>query len=182
MRTTKDVIRRLTELGVQNKFVIWPEISELPKILFEDEVIEQCIIGGHPTGFCCLLATNRRVILIDKVYFGLVVEDAPYNNIQAVHFNYGLFFGEVTIQLFDKTISMRRIFRSSIQPFVRFAQDQVQQAAQQAIHVQRQALTVERSALPGRQQARLHAQQFAGTRHDRKTGLRALGSRAIERR
>ena len=137
MRTVKEILFQLNQIGVQNKFLVWPEIKQLPNIMFDDEIIQRFVIGGHPTGFACLIATDRRVILVHKVFMGLIVEDLPYASIHAVRFNYGLVFGEIDIQLIDKMVGLRRISRAKINDFVKFVQYKVQQsqAAQQSMSI-----------------------------------------------
>lgn len=162
MKEMRDILKQLDDVGVKNKFLIWPELAQLPRILFEEERIHRLVIGGHPTGFACLIATDKRILLIDKVYFGLVVEDVPYHNVQAIHFTHGFMFGEISIRLMDKVVTMKRVYRSKIGWFVRFAQQQVQLSATQQ-RPYRQSLTVGQHALLlGQQRERqpLHQRLF----------------------
>jgi hypothetical protein len=147
MRTTQSIVKQLDSLGVKNKFLIWPEIKQLPSILFEDEQIKHCIIGGHPSGFAIMLATDQRLILVDKVFFGLIVEEVPYGSIHGIRYSSNIGFGQVSVQLIDKVIVLKRVFGRSIHDFVRL----VQTNAQLAQLMNRQSMSLDQNRLRGRQ-------------------------------
>ena len=78
MLTITDILAQMNNLGVKNKFLIWSEIKLLPGIMFDDEVIHRVVKGGHPTGMAIFVCTNRRILLVQKVFFGAIVDDLPY--------------------------------------------------------------------------------------------------------
>lgn len=74
------------------------EIKELPSILWEDENIERLVQGVYNSGLGILVATNKRLIFIDKgLVYGLKVEDFPYDKITSIQYKTGLLMGEITI-------------------------------------------------------------------------------------
>ncbi len=127
VRKPSEFVYQLRNAGVKNTFLIRPEINQMPSILFDNEVILKAVIGGHPSGFSVLLATDRRVLFIDKIFFGVIVEDTPYDKIEAAKFHCGLVFGEISLQLADKDLHLRRVTRGSIKPFVMFIQHRMQE-------------------------------------------------------
>lgn len=80
------------------------EVTELPSILMEDENIEKINSGfldegKGSTGNGLLIATNYRVIFIDKpmIGFGIKMEDFPYDKISSVSVETGFLKGSLKI-------------------------------------------------------------------------------------
>lgn len=74
------------------------EIKQLPAILWEDELIEKLIQGVYNNGQGILVATNKRLIFVDKgMFYGLRVEDFPYDKITSIQYKTGIIFGTITI-------------------------------------------------------------------------------------
>ena len=74
------------------------EIKQLPAILWEDELIEKLIQGTYNNGQGILVATNKRLIFVDKgMFYGLRVEDFPCDKITSIQYKTGLIFGTITI-------------------------------------------------------------------------------------
>lgn len=90
------------------------EINALPNILYEDEVIHHFASCGYPSGIAVLMTTDRRVLLVDKVPFSLIVEDVPYDCITSIDYGLGLITGWISINTFSKKLHMRRINRMRI--------------------------------------------------------------------
>ncbi len=87
-------LRRLDGFG---KFVNRGEIKNLPSILWENEFPLQITSGWYNNGNSILVATDRRVVLIDKGIISLKVEDFHYTNITSVESRKGFGMGEITI-------------------------------------------------------------------------------------
>ena len=80
------------------------EVSELPTILMNDEIIEKVNSGildegKGASGNGLLIATNFRVIFIDKptLGFGIKMEDFPYDKISSVSVKTGFLKGVLKI-------------------------------------------------------------------------------------
>jgi hypothetical protein len=73
------------------------EVKELPKILFDDERIEQIAQGIYNKNIGLLVATNKRIIFIDKSIFGLKIEDFPLDKITSIREELGMLTGKITI-------------------------------------------------------------------------------------
>ena len=94
MASIQQAIRHLD--GIE-QFGTRGEIKHLPSILWEDEVPLQIIGGWYNGGNSLLVATDRRVILIDKGVITLKVEDFHYANITSVESRKGFGLGEIII-------------------------------------------------------------------------------------
>ena len=74
------------------------EIKELPSILAEDEIIENILSGIYSNRRGILVATNRRLIFVDKgIMGGVKVKDFSYEKISSIQYKTGMFLGEITI-------------------------------------------------------------------------------------
>ena len=86
--------------GLPNGATFWngKEIKELPNILWNDETIEALIGGVYNKGRGVLVASNKRLLFVDKgLVWGLKVEDFPYDKISSIQYSKGLLMGEITI-------------------------------------------------------------------------------------
>ena len=83
------------------------EIKELPLILWENELPEKLITGTYNNGRGMLVATNRRLIFIDKGMVSLKVEDFSYDKISSIESKTGMVFGSLTIYASGKQREVR---------------------------------------------------------------------------
>ncbi len=75
------------------------EVGALPDILADGELPEKVVGGKYNGSIGILVATDRRLLFVDKGLFGsLQVEDFPYPMIQSVRSTAGAMFGSVTIR------------------------------------------------------------------------------------
>lgn len=92
------------------------EVGELPAILLADEQIFECVNGIYEGGFALLVATDIRVLLVDKKPFNfLTVEDLRFDMINEIDYNHRLFGAYVNISTGNRDLK----FRSYNQPRLR---------------------------------------------------------------
>ena len=81
-----EVNKQLKSIGLSYKFFAKPEVRELTKILALDEVIKHCTFGFYQGGSALLVATQRRIILLDKRPFFLNLEIINYEMIKELDY------------------------------------------------------------------------------------------------
>jgi hypothetical protein len=92
------------------------EVNELPHILLEDEKIYECVNGTYEGGFALLVATDVRLLLVDKKPFNyLTVEDLRFDMINEIDYSHRLFGAYIGISTGSKNLK----FRSYNQPRLR---------------------------------------------------------------
>ena len=92
------------------------EIKELPTILLDDENIFECVNGVYEGGFALLIATDIRVLLVDKKPFKyLTVEDLRFDMINQIDYSHRLFGARINISAGAKNLK----FKSYNQPRLR---------------------------------------------------------------
>ena len=84
--------------GFSKGFLVKREIKELPNILWEGELPEMLTSGLYNNGNGVLVATDRRLIFVDKGMFGsLKIEDFPYDKVSSIESKTEIIGGEITI-------------------------------------------------------------------------------------
>lgn len=118
MPSLDDVKKQIKNLDGLESFLAHKEIKELPKILWEDEKIENLVQGFYNNGTGLLVATNHRLIFVDKgLLFGVKVEDFPYDRISSIQYETGLFLGEIDIFASGNRAEIKNIMKAKVRPF-----------------------------------------------------------------
>src|SRR5579884_367553 len=84
------------------------EVDQLPNIILPDEEIYEVVNGIYEGGFALLLATDIRVLLVDKKPLSfLTVEDLRFDMINEIDYNHRLFGANIKIATGNKTLNFR---------------------------------------------------------------------------
>jgi len=97
MISLNQVEDQLKRVGCNFRFWCRPEIRELCKILMPGETIAQAVVGRYENGMALLVATDHRLLLIDKKPMFLTLEDLRFDMISEIDYNAQLFGGTVQI-------------------------------------------------------------------------------------
>lgn len=119
----REVESRLAHTGFHNRFWGRAEVKELPNILMPDEQINRAVNGFYESGLAMLVATDRRLLLIDKKPLFMTMEDIRYDMISEVNYFSNVFDAGVAI----KTINTTLVFKSWRQKVLRNLCNDVQQ-------------------------------------------------------
>ena len=122
MLTLIEIQSQIKNLAGFESFLGRKEIKELPSILWEDEKVENIIQGTYNNGNGVLVATNIRLVFVDKgLLFGLKVEDFPYDKISSIQYETGILMGKLTIftsgnkAIIDNVVKTKvRVFGDSV--------------------------------------------------------------------
>lgn len=125
MQTITKVQKQLQRIGDKGKLFNQSERRELTNILFENECIEHIVDGRYAGGFGLLVATDRRIILIDKKPFFLTLEDLRYEMISDVMFNNRLLNSSMLIGTFNKSITFVAFNHLKLRAMTSFIQEKV---------------------------------------------------------
>lgn len=98
MPTLDEIIEEIKSIDTVKNVHNKREVKELPNILWENEHIEHIAPGFYSGGWGIVVATNERLLIIDKGITGsLKVEDFPYSKINSIQFKTGMLMGEIEI-------------------------------------------------------------------------------------
>lgn len=156
---------QLLKVGLKNRFFGKPEVRELCHILAPNEVIQHAVLGQYEGGFALMVATDRRILLIDKKPWFLTMEDIRYDMVSEVDFYARLLDATVSLITISKTLVFTSWRRDRLRELVRYIQHRVMELRhiddqwQQNQHTQQQEET--RQAAPATQFAQQAQTDFA---------------------
>ncbi|MBX4190698.1 PH domain-containing protein [Candidatus Saccharibacteria bacterium] len=93
---------RLGELRFRSSRWFRAEIHELQHILMDHEKIVALACGRYFGSFALLVATDQRLLLVDKRVFFMNIEDTRYDMISDIEFNSQVYSATVTIHTINK--------------------------------------------------------------------------------
>lgn len=105
-RSVKD---QLHHSGFRYRIFGRSEANELANIINSDETIIHCVYGHYHGGSGLIVATDSRVILVDKRAFYLNVESMPFENIRDIDFGSNMLQGILYMHYGTKRIVFRSI-------------------------------------------------------------------------
>lgn len=129
MVTPQIVHEQLNRIGFKIHGWGSAEVKELPHILLPDEQIFEVVNGFYDGGFALLVATDVRVLLIDKKPFNyLTVEDLRFDMINEIDYSHRFIGSYITIATGNRNL----VFHSYNQPRLRKLIGHVQDCMAQA--------------------------------------------------
>lgn len=93
---------RLGELRFKSSRWFKAEIHELQHILMDHEKIIALACGRYFGSFALLVATDQRLLLIDKRVFFMNIEDTRYDMVSEIDYNSQVYSATVTIHTISK--------------------------------------------------------------------------------
>lgn len=123
---------RLGELGFRTSRWFRAEVNELKHILMDDEQIVSLATGRYFGSFALLVATDLRLLLIDKRVFFMTLEDTRYDMISEIDYNQQAYNATVTIYTMNKTHKFTSIkHRRQLRELTNYVQRRVWEFRQQ---------------------------------------------------
>lgn len=130
MVSLKDVEEKLAAVGMHNKVWGLPEVRELRNILTPDEQIIGAVNGSYVHGFAMLVATDHRVLLIDKKPLFLSLEDLRYDMISEVTYSTGILTATLTILISTKKLQFKSIRLRKLRLLTAYIQQHIMEIRQ----------------------------------------------------
>ena len=122
---------RMSKLGFKPSRWFKPEIKELQHILMDNEQLVNCVTGRYFGGFALLIATDRRLLLIDKKIPYLSVEDIRYDMISEIDYNSRMFDSTINIYTVNKQHRFNSYrHKDHLRALVNYAQKRVMELRQ----------------------------------------------------
>ncbi|HEU0266265.1 MAG TPA: PH domain-containing protein, partial [Candidatus Saccharimonadaceae bacterium] len=136
MSDRKELEARLKEIGCNFRFWGRAELRELANVLLPDEIVEICVNGQYEGGFAMLVATDQRVLLIDKKPMYLTLEDIRFDMIAEVDYNHRMLNAAVFICTPNKSLRFIAYNHVRLRKLFTFVQQRVMEIRQ---HYQQQS-------------------------------------------
>lgn len=116
----EEIKSEIQSLGLDNgsNYFNRREINDLPNILAPDERILSLVTGTYNKGIGILVATNKRLVFIDKgIIYGLKVEDFPLEKISSIQYGTGLLLGHVQIHTSGNVALIENVEKTAARKF-----------------------------------------------------------------
>jgi hypothetical protein len=132
MPDPKEIENAIKNMTGASKFLARKEIKELPSILWEDELPEKIVQGTYNNRNGILVATNKRLIFLDKGIFSLKVEDFPYDKISSLQYASGLLLGGIEVYASGNKAEIKNIAKDQVKPFCEYIRARITKASPHA--------------------------------------------------
>ncbi len=133
MKALGEIELELSRLGVHNRFWGKPEINELENILNHEEKIAKAVNGRYNGGFCLVVATDRRLLLIDKKMWFLSIEDVRFDMISELDYCARLLDSTLSVRTINKIMRVTSIRQKMLRQLTGYLQDRVMELRQMSI-------------------------------------------------
>ncbi len=117
---TERVRKQLQEAGLGSFTVLRAECRFLPSIIYHDEKIGAAVYGLGPDGWCLVVATDKRVIYLDKKPFFVTKDILTYDIVSGVTSNQLGMFASVTLLTRGKQYALRFVNTSAAATFTQY--------------------------------------------------------------
>jgi hypothetical protein len=136
MVSTTVIEAQLQKIGF--KYNGWgrAEVRELQHVILPDEEIFECVNGFYDGGFALLLATDIRVLLVDKKPLNyLTVEDLRFDMINEIDYSHRLFGAYIKISAGETSLKFTSVNQSRLRKLIGHVQRSMAEAKKkQATH------------------------------------------------
>jgi hypothetical protein len=124
------VEEQLKQAGCHVGFWQRPEVRELPHVLMDGEEIKYAVNGRYAGGFALLCVTNHRLLLVDRKFLFLNLEDIRFDMVAELAYSSQWVNG--TIHIITPTRKLTFISRNQAQlrALLRYAQQRVTEVRQ----------------------------------------------------
>lgn len=130
MISLQEVESRLARAGLKNRYWGRAEVRELTKIILPDESVFHAVNGRYEGGGGLLVATDRRLLLVDKKPLFLNLQDVRYDSIAEVDFSARLLDATVAIRTLNKIMRFTTKRQNSLRRLTMAVQEAVMELRQ----------------------------------------------------
>jgi hypothetical protein len=132
MVTMDAVERQLKKIGFNPHAWGQAEVKELPHILLDHEEIFEVVNCTYEGGFALFVATNVRVLLIDKKPLNyLTVEDVRFDMINEIDYSHRLIGARISISVGPKILKVFSLNQQRLRKAISHVQDCIAQNKKQ---------------------------------------------------
>lgn len=127
---------QLKKVGCNFRFWCRPEIKELQNILVPGETVAQAVVGRYENGFALLVATDHRLLLVDKKPMFLTLEDLRFDMISEIDYSAQVFEGTIKIMTPNRKLVFTGWNHARLRNVLNFTQQRVTEIRQHYIQQQ----------------------------------------------
>ncbi|WP_306181328.1 PH domain-containing protein [Campylobacter jejuni] len=144
MPSLEEIQSQISDFSNAKNIFSRKEIKALPDILWENEKVKKAAQGTYNLAAGLLVATDKRLIFIDKGIFSLKVETFLYDKISSIEYSTGLMFGEIVIYASGNKAKIKNMEKNETKEMAEFVRECTQNTdANNHISTTNSDLTVE---------------------------------------
>lgn len=123
MVSKQEIDKQLKELGFNRHGWGRTELGELPAIILPGEEIFECVNGIYEGGFAMLVATDVRLLLIDKKPLNyLTVEDLRYDVINEIDYSHRIIGAHIIVASGEKFLKFTSLNQQRLRKLISHVQ------------------------------------------------------------
>jgi Bacterial PH domain len=164
MISLQEVESRLAKAGLQNRYWGRAEVRELTNIILPDEAVFHAVNGRYEGGTALLVATDRRLLLIDKKPMMLNLQDVRYDSVAEVDYFARLLDATVAIRTMNKMLKFTSMRQNALRRLTSAVQEAVMELRQFASQQQQSQVMYSEDPTSG-QLTPVSIQQFGVPQH-----------------
>lgn len=103
-------------------FLSYFEVTELPRLLLPGETVTGALSGFYHNGPATLCVTNQRMLLIDKKFIRLSIEDIRFDSVGEIQYSQQLFLSSLRLIFAGQTLQFRSMYRKELRAFIQYVQ------------------------------------------------------------
>lgn len=121
-----DVLKQLSNAGIDKQFLPNAELRGLPQVLQADERIKNIVRGLYDSRNGVLVSTNKRVFFFEKgLVWGSRFEEFLYENITSIQYKTGIMAAEIILYSAGKAAKIDMVAKQFCKGFVESVQSQM---------------------------------------------------------
>jgi hypothetical protein len=116
---TKRIRQEMLDAGVTAYGLLKSESRYLPKILHPHEHVEAVIYGQHNSSSAMMIATDERIIYLDKKPMAELFDEVSYEVVSGIEFDIHMFFATVVLHTAVKNYDFKMVNLRCAEKFAR---------------------------------------------------------------
>lgn len=119
MATSTELQELLKNVDNVNKWLVAKEMKVLPELLMAEETPQAIVKGIYDKANGLLVATNKRLLFLDKGWFSMKVKEIPWEKVSSLEWSTGWLSGEITLTASGTKEKIEQVVpKESVKPFV----------------------------------------------------------------
>ena len=120
MKSFNAIEKELALCAAPRRVVRSAEARALANILNKDEEIQACIQGLFSEGIGIIVATNSRLLIVNKSFLWTRIEDESYAMINSILYKRGLVLGKLELSTRSHNYTFNVFKNDPIEPFMSY--------------------------------------------------------------
>jgi hypothetical protein len=130
MISHRELTRQIRLAGFHNTLIGWSAIRQLPVLLDDNEVIQRVVSGLYEGGHGVLVATDKRMIFLDKKIMSCRIEDVHYDMVSDVEHFLGILTARIKVHCISGTIELTSLSHHQVRAMAVFVDARINELRQ----------------------------------------------------